>query len=165
MGPALAAVGAVVAALIETTLAPRLQVDGAQLQILFIFAVVLTLSVGFEEGMSWAFVGGVTVDLLAGRPLGSTAFSLVVSVGVAAVIGRVLSRSRLLGPVIGIAILSAFYFLTLIVITGIVHGPMTPIEWRVVAAVTIINTLAGFVVTLPFAEWRRREQARERTVW
>ncbi len=165
MGPALAAVGAVVAALFEATIASRLQVGGAQLQILFVFAVVLALSVGFEEALSWALVGGVTVDLLAGRPLGSTALSLVASAGVAAVLGSVLSRSRFLGPVIAVLVLSSFYTIALSFVTGLVHGPAAPIPSRMLIPVTVLNTVFGALVTLPFAAWRKREQERERAVW
>jgi len=71
MGPAFAAVGAGVAALLELTIASRYQINGAQLlQVSLVFAIAVTVVYGFEEGMVWAFVGGLCLDLLAIRPLG-----------------------------------------------------------------------------------------------
>jgi len=54
MGPAFAAVGAGIAALLELTIASRYQFADAQLQVSLVFAVAVTLVYGFEEGMTWA---------------------------------------------------------------------------------------------------------------
>ena len=70
MAPAFAAVGAGIAALLESTIASRYQIAGAQLQIVLLFGIAITLVYGFEEGMAWAFVGGLFLDFLAMRPHG-----------------------------------------------------------------------------------------------
>jgi 1,4-dihydroxy-2-naphthoate octaprenyltransferase len=87
MSLTLAAVGAVVAALFDTSVAPFLQIGGGQLDLVIVLAVIWTVVVGFEGGLTWAFVGGMLTDLLAPRPLGSTAFVALIVVGVAAAIG------------------------------------------------------------------------------
>jgi len=79
MGPVLAAIGAAIAALMEVTVASRIHLADAQPQIVLVIAILLTLVIGFEEGMVWAFVGGLFVDLLRFLPLGSTVFGLLVS--------------------------------------------------------------------------------------
>jgi len=104
MGPVLAAVGAAIAALMEVTVASRIHLADAQPQIVFVIAILLTLIIGFEEGMTWAFVGGLFVDLLTLRPLGSTVFGLLVVVGLAAAVSPILARIRFASPLVGIIV-------------------------------------------------------------
>ena len=94
----LAAVGAVVAALLQLTIVPYLSIGDAQPDLVLVFAVVATTAGTVEAGLISAFIGGLMIDLLAPRPLGMTAFMLVVSVGIAAVLGRALDRVRLVVP-------------------------------------------------------------------
>ena len=77
----LAAVGAVVTALLELTVGPYLRIGDAQPHLVLVLGVVVTIAVGLEAGLVWAFVGGLALDVLAQRPLGSSAFALLVCVG------------------------------------------------------------------------------------
>ena len=77
----LAAVGATVAALFELTVTTYLRVGGVQPHLVLVLAVIVTIAVGLEAGLVWAFVGGLALDVLAQRPLGSTAFALLLCVG------------------------------------------------------------------------------------
>lgn len=54
--------------------------------------VTATALSGLDAGITWAFVGGLTVNLLTTDPLGSVPLSLLLVVGVAAGIGRLLGR-------------------------------------------------------------------------
>ena len=69
-----AAIAATVAAIAESTITPYLRVGNAQPHLVFVLAVVWTVAVGLDSGLVWAFVGGLALDTLAQRPLGSTAF-------------------------------------------------------------------------------------------
>src|SRR5947207_12387014 len=106
MSLTLAAVGAVVAALFDTTIAPYLQIGGVQPDIVLVMAVIWTVIVGFESGLVWAFLGGLLIDLLAPRPLGSTAFALLLSVGAAAVYARIVIRGRYARPIAAVFLFS-----------------------------------------------------------
>ena len=97
----LAAVGATGAALFELTVGPYLKIGGAQPHFVFVLGVVLTIAVGLEAGLVWAFVGGLALDVLAQRPLGSTSFALLLCMGGAFVMGRAFARVRPIAPVIG----------------------------------------------------------------
>ena len=77
----LAAVGAVVTALVELTVTPYLRIGSAQPHPVLVLAVIVTIAVGLEAGLVWAFVGGLALDVLAQRPLGSSAFALLLCVG------------------------------------------------------------------------------------
>ena len=72
------AVGAVLAAILESSVLTHLQVGGVAPDLVFAVGVAVAMTLGFESGMTWAFVGGVSLDLLVpGRALGSTALTLV----------------------------------------------------------------------------------------
>jgi rod shape-determining protein MreD len=79
---------------------------------------------GIEGGLVWAFVGGLVLDVLAQRPIGSTAFALLVAAGGAAVLARFLSRLRPLVPILAVAVLSLVYSMTLFVLLGALGTPI-----------------------------------------
>ena len=60
------------------------------------FAIAGAMVLGFEEGMVWAFVGGLMLDmLLPERPIGSTTLALLIVSGLALLIARVTDPPRL----------------------------------------------------------------------
>ncbi len=92
MSLVLAAVGAAVAALIQSTIVPFAVTDGGALDLVLVIAVVWTMTLGLEGGLVWAFLGGLVIDVLLMRPLGLTAFIDLLAVGAAWVVGRMLVR-------------------------------------------------------------------------
>ena len=83
----LAAVGATMTALLELTVGPYLRFGTAQPHLVLVLGIVVTVAIGLEAGLVWAFVGGLVLDVLAQRPLGSTAFALLLCMGATAVLG------------------------------------------------------------------------------
>jgi rod shape-determining protein MreD len=120
-----AAIAATVAAIVELTVTPYLRVGDAQPHLVFVMAVVWTVAVGLDSGLVWAFVGGLALDTLAQRPLGSTAFALLIVVGATAVIGRSLARIRPVVAIIATLLLSLVYSMTLILLFSVLRPPST----------------------------------------
>lgn len=114
----LAAVGATAAALIELTVVPYLRVEDAYPHVVLVLGIIWTIASGIEGGLVWAFVGGLVLDVLAQRPIGSTAFALLICVAGAAVSGSMLSRLRPVAPVVVVPPLSFVYSMTLFVLLG-----------------------------------------------
>lgn len=114
----IAAIGATVSAIFELTVGPYLRVGDAQPHFVLIFAIIWTVAVGLEAGLAGAFVGGLVLDVLAPRPLGATAFVLVLCVGLAATITRLFPRVRplLVAPLVGLV--SLVYSMTLFFLLG-----------------------------------------------
>jgi rod shape-determining protein MreD len=85
---------AVVAALLETSVAPYLTVSGITPDLVLICAVGLAVFIGSEEGFFAAFVGGMILDILIApaRPLGATTLALLVATGIG------VSLIRFIGP-------------------------------------------------------------------
>ena len=101
MGLLFAAIGATVAALLEASVVPYISGDAAPHPVL-IGGVIWTIAAGIDRGITWAFVGGLVLDSLLGRPLGGSAFALLVAVGGAALIARPFPRLRLMAPVVAV---------------------------------------------------------------
>ena len=91
------AVGAVLAAILESSVLTQLQLGSIRPDLVFAVGIAVAMLLGFESGMTWAFVGGVTLDLLLpGRALGSSALALLIVTGVALLVARTLWPPRLL---------------------------------------------------------------------
>jgi rod shape-determining protein MreD len=162
MGPVFAAVGAAVAALLEVTVASRIHVADAQPQNVLVVAVLLTLIIGFEEGMAWAFVGGLSLDLLAFRPLGSTTFGLLAVVGLAAAITPVLARIRFASPLIGVIVFTPVFIVLSTVTAGLLRPPAPHLRLPNILATALANVIFGALVAPLLAVVRRRWEQRER---
>src|SRR6185295_12662468 len=101
-----AAIGAVLAALAEVTLGTYVAVGSATPHPVLVGGVIWTIAAGIDRGITWAFVGGLVLDSLLGRPLGVSSLSLLVAVGGATLIAQPFPRLRLVAPVIAVPILS-----------------------------------------------------------
>lgn len=120
----LAAVGATVAALLESTVVPYLRIGESQPHVVFVLAVIVTVVGGIDRGLVWAFVGGLVLDALTQRPMGSTAFALLLCVGGVAVIGRTLNRFRPFVPIVATALLSLVYTMSIFLTFSALRGPV-----------------------------------------
>ncbi len=163
-----AALGAVVAALLEISAGPYLQVAGGQPHLVLAFAVVWTVIGGIDGGLVWAFVGGLSLDFLAFRPLGSTAFALLIVVGAAALLARFLGQLHLryVAPVVVVIVLSPFYSLLLLGITDALTGAQVPADavTRLAPGLVYDVALGAALTPLGFALHRRITDV-ERVDW
>ena len=124
MSALLAAVGATVAALLEVAAIRYLEVGQAHPHPVLVFGVIWTVATGLEDGLAWAFVGGIALDVLTLRPLGSTAFALLLAIGATAVLARSLTRVRPLAPIIIVIAASIGYSLVLLILFNALVEPI-----------------------------------------
>ncbi len=105
---------------------------------------------GSEEGMVWGMLGGLSVGLLSGGPLGAHALMMTL-IGFFAGMGqRSPFRSRLLIPLLSIALATITYDGGMSLILHISGWPLAinPTVVRVVAPAIIANA-----VLMPFVYW------------
>ncbi len=101
-----AAIGATLAALVEVTVGQYIAVGHAAPHLVLVGGVIWTIAAGIDRGITWAFVGGLVLDSLLGRPLGVSSFALLAAVGGAALIAQPFPRLRLVAPVVAVPALS-----------------------------------------------------------
>ena len=123
-----AAVGAAVTAIFELTVGPYLRVGDAQPHFVLVLAVVCTIAMGLETGLAWGFFGGIVLDVLAQRPLGSSSFALIIVVGLAAAVGRLFIRIRPLVVAPAVTLLSLVYSMTLFILLTALRASAAPSE-------------------------------------
>lgn len=65
------------AAMVQSTVLPRLRIFGGQPDLVLLLVLAWAILDHESEGMVWAFVGGLLLDLLSGAPLGLSALLMV----------------------------------------------------------------------------------------
>jgi rod shape-determining protein MreD len=164
----LAAVGAAVAALIQSTVLPFAAAGAGGLDLVLVIAIVWTMALGLEGGLVWAFLGGLVIDVLLMRPLGLTAFIDVLAVGAAWVTGRIFVRALYPVIVVTAAVLAALAApLTVVLYQALrdVPGSVDPTAGMATAAVSAA-VLAALISPLALAVARRsRAEEAERVDW
>jgi rod shape-determining protein MreD len=144
----LAAVGAVLAALLEASVLSELTVAGAKFDLVLVMAIVAALMVGVEEGLVWAFLGGLMLDLiLPDRPLGATVLSLLVVTGLAIAATRVAGQNRRLVAVLLVASLTSIYHAVTIGVLAATSGlDASKVSMGTFVVAAVLNTVLAFVL-------------------
>lgn len=162
----IAAAFAVAAALAEFTVVRHLRMGDAVLHPVLVIGVVWAIAGGFEAGLAWAFAGGLALDILGQRPLGSSAFAALVAIGIASLIGGLLTRARIVAPVIAALIASLAYSMVLLLATtALTTDPLSDAALAAVVPSALYDTvLAALVGPLAVAIVVRRRET-ERMDW
>ena len=162
----IAAAFAVVAALAEFTVVPYLKIGDATLHPALVVGVIWAIAGGLEAGLVWAFVGGLVLDILGQRPLGSSAFALLIAVATASLIGGALGRVKTIAPVVATAVASPVYFMLLLLATTVLTtAPLTAAALGTVLPSAAYDTVAAFVVGPLTMAIVMRRQTQERMDW
>jgi rod shape-determining protein MreD len=162
----LAAAIAVVAALAEFTIVPYLKVGDAVLQPVLVFGVIWAIAGGLEAGLVWAFVGGLALDILGQRPLGASAFSLLIAIGAASLLGGFLKRVRIVSPIVATFAASLVFSMILLTATSLLTAAALSDEVLATVLPTAVydTVLAAVVGPLVIAVLMRRRDA-DRVDW
>jgi len=141
---------AVLIGILHAAVAPVLVIGDVHPNLVLVAVVLVTVMSGFGPGVAWAFVGGLTANLLIRDPLGSLPLALLVVA--AAVTGgeRLFGRLSWGYPLASVAIGSVVVDAITLGILQMVDLPLAggfPIQ-RVIAA-ALLNTAIAAIVLLP----------------
>jgi rod shape-determining protein MreD len=162
----LAAIGATVIALVEVTLVPYIKVGEAGPHPVLVGGVIWTIAAGIDRGITWAFVGGLVLDSLLGRALGTSAFALLVAVGAAAVMARPAARLRLVLPIVAVPVLSLGYSLVIFALASATQPGLSvadPVRLFIPGA--IYDTVLAMFIGPLAVTFRDRRAVTERMDW
>ncbi|GIV77149.1 rod shape-determining protein MreD [Litorilinea aerophila] len=101
----------VVAGLFQSSAAPHISIRGIKPDLVLLVVLVGTLLYGHRPGITWAFIGGIILDLFSGGPMGSSSLSLMLAALVAGMGHRTLSRFNLFVP-LGACLLGTLVYAT-----------------------------------------------------
>lgn len=63
---------------VQTAIVPQFSLLGGQPDLIFLLVVSWSLNAPLEQGIIWAFVGGVSRDLMSAAPLGTSTLGMVI---------------------------------------------------------------------------------------
>lgn len=96
-------------AVLETAVLSHLPLFNQTPQLPFLVALSWGLLRDLEEGVIWAFIGGILLDLFSVTPLGLTPLAWMVAIAMAILIIRPLTRSRVILPTLVAALATILY--------------------------------------------------------
>jgi len=161
-----AAIGAVVTALAEVTFGIYDAVGSATPHLVLVGGVIWTIAAGIERGITWAFVGGLVLDSLLGRPIGVSSFALLVAVGGAALIAQPFPRLRLVAPIVAVPLMSVVYSLLLLGITAAVQQTGIPKDpLTLITPSALYDGVLGLFIGPLVVTFHDRRAATERVDW
>jgi rod shape-determining protein MreD len=91
---------AVIVGILHASLAPVIVIGGVKPNLVLVAVVLVTTSAGLMPGLTWAFVAGLTANLLVGDPLGSIPLVMLLVAVLTAGGGRVLGRMVWVYPIL-----------------------------------------------------------------
>ena len=161
-----AALTALLAALIETTVLPEIPIAGATADLVLVVAVTATLILGVEDGLVAAFAGGLLTDMLIPeRPLGAGTLSLLLVVGLAAAIARVAGPNRRWLAVGLSVVLTPVLHVVLSVVLVLTEGAPMAFDPVVMLVAAFMNGVFAFVIAWLFSAIEQRFGTTERVDW
>ncbi len=152
---------AIAVGVLHAGLGPILVVAGVRPNLALVAAVLVATLAGFAPGVTWAFIAGLTANLLSGEPLGSVPLSLLAAVGLAAAAAPLLRRVPLVYPVVavfaGSIVADAVMLLSHQLVRG---GPWAGLPLQIVVTAAALNAGIAALVLIPIRLLNRR-RARE----
>jgi rod shape-determining protein MreD len=135
-------------AIFQATAAPQIRIAGGSLNLLLLSVMSWEQIEARGEGYTWAFIGGLALDLLGGGPFGASILGLLTATFIANRLSSGLFRDRLFLPLVtavaGTFAYNGIYLLMLQIFS-------VPIDWvdaitQVILPSAVLNMLASPIV-------------------
>ena len=150
----------------HASLAPVIVVGGARPNLVLVAVVLVTALGGFMPGITWAFVAGLTVNLLVGEPLGSIPLALLVVAALVAgghrLIGRAVWAYPIAAAFLGSIIADA---LGLALTQLVTDASIGAVPTDVMLAAAILNAAVAAILVFPARAIAARTVPDEAAAW
>jgi rod shape-determining protein MreD len=144
-----------------------IQVAGVYPDLVLVAAVLVTAVFGFTQGLIWAFVAGLTANLLVAAPLGSLPLALLLVSALVSGGGILLGRLVWVYPVLATLIASVVADVIALLVSELVGDPINMADALdlILPAAVLNAAIAG--ILLPFARLaaHRLGVLEERPAW
>jgi rod shape-determining protein MreD len=141
-------------------------VGGVKPDLLLVAVVLVTCRFGMLAGATWAFVGGLTANLLVTQPLGSVPLSLLLVSAVVAGGNRLFGGLVWLYPVLAALAGSALADVVRVLVTSLVDDVESialPID--LIAPAAVLNAAIVALLLYPVRTMTDRYAPEERPAW
>jgi len=152
--------------LIQSSIGPFLTIVGVHPDLVLVAVISWTILRGPEEGLVWAIIGGIGLDLLSGGPFGVMTIALVITSLLASLgYGRVFGGYLIL-PLALTFPLSLVYYLTYTLLLSVLNEPIAwlPALTSVILPASVMNIVA-MLFLFPLLRLLHRRTGREEIGW
>lgn len=141
---------AVIVGIVHASLAPVIAIGGVKPNLVLVAVVLVTVLAGSMPGITWAFVAGLTANLLVGDPLGSVPLTMLI-VAVLVVAGaRAFGRAVWIYPIIATFLGSVVADLGTLAIGQLVGASaLGRVPFDLILAAATLNAAIAAIVLYP----------------
>ena len=154
----------IIAAALQATVIPQIRLLGGGPDLIFLLVLAWSIDADLEEGVIWAFVGGILQDLMSFAPLGTTSFGLLILVFAIGGLGRQVYQIGfilLIGLVLFGTLFHQLVLMVILFLTG--HNIAWLTDLAYVVAPTIFYNLLFILPIYWFVRRTQRRLARRKT--
>ena len=152
--------------IVHAAIAPVIVVGGVKPNLVLVAVVLITAYGGFLPGITWAFVGGLTVNLLVGEPLGAIPFALLIVAALTAGGTRIIGRVPLLYPVLAAFVGSVVADLLVLGLGALVgDAVLVGLPTDIILAAAVLNAVICALAVVPARAIATRYVVDEAGAW
>jgi rod shape-determining protein MreD len=153
--------------ILHAALAPVIVVGGVKPNLVLVAVVLVTTLVGFMPGIVWAFVAGLTANLLVGDALGSVPLLMLVVAAIAAGGARLLGRIVWVYPIVAVFLGSIVADVGSLAVNQLVDDApiLAGVPTQLVLGAAFLNATLAAVVLYPARLAARRYSVDEQPSW
>ena len=157
---------AVIVGIVHAGLAPVIVVGGVKPNLVLVAVVLVTCLAGFQPGITWAFVAGLTANLLVGEPLGSVPLLMLLVAAMVAGGGRVLGGLAWIYPVAAVFVGSIVADIGSLFISQLVTDavPAAP-PFDIILSAAVLNVAIVALLLYPARALAQRYAPEEAPAW
>jgi rod shape-determining protein MreD len=157
---------AVLAGIAHAALAPVIQVGGVRPNLVLVVVVLVTVLRGFGTGIAWAFVAGLTANLLVREPLGSIPLALLLVAALVAAGERVFGRLPWIYPIGAALAGSLLADLVALAVLRLVDLPLAgAVPFDLLLPAAVLNAALAGLLLLPARMLVARFEAPDQPAW
>lgn len=157
---------AVLAGILHAAVAPVIAIGDVHPNPVLVAVVAVTVVSGFGQGVAWAFVAGLTANLLTREPLGSIPLGLLLVAAATAGGERLFGRLFWAYPVVAVGLGSIAVDGVSLVVLLLVDPPLSgAFPMQRIAAAAVLNAVVAAIVILPTRALLERAGAEEKAAW
>jgi rod shape-determining protein MreD len=153
-------------ALLQCTLLPQIKVLGVQPDLVLLAVVSWSLLRGAQEGMLWALMGGLALDILSSARLGVNTLPLLLISFLAGLWQRGIVRLEVLVPFLAIPVATLVYQGAMVALLKLLGWPAT---WQASLNHSILPTMLVNTLLVPLVyvlmRWIHRRTRDESMDW
>ena len=155
-----------VVGIVHAGLAPVIEVAGVHPNLVLVAVVLVTSVLGFGPGIVWAFVAGLTANLLVADPLGSVPLSMLLVSALVAGGDRLLGRLVWLYPILATLVGSVVADLVTLGVFRLVGDPFNAgLPTQLILPAAFLNAAIAGLLLYPVRTLALRLAPEERPAW